>query len=223
MISHRGLKRLPQAFPQLDVRQLKREGHIVADTEGMHLTCDGQGAFVSIVRTPQRLGGERPWFVCPHCRKRAAILYGVPFVCRQCRRIGYASQKRTTERRMMDKCFRLRAKVGEPFKPGDSMFRPFPARPPGMHRKRYRRLRDQFNETEAAYEAAIEPETMRLLARLDPEFVRYITADNGPLIIQRGNSGTPAVAFCERLSGDEQVLITPSFSQQYARAREAVS
>lgn len=51
---------------------------------------------VWIERTPCRYGGSRPWFTCPRCHSRRAVLYGVAsdgrFGCRRCMRLGYTSE-----------------------------------------------------------------------------------------------------------------------------------
>ena len=62
-------------------------------------TCEGQP--VELVRqvvllesTPCTLGGSRPWFRCPTCSRRVAIIYGAGrlFGCRPCKSLAYASQ-----------------------------------------------------------------------------------------------------------------------------------
>ena len=46
---------------------------------------------------PAPFGGQRPWFLCPACTRRVALLYwfGQGFVCRHCTRRPYASQCET--------------------------------------------------------------------------------------------------------------------------------
>lgn len=48
---------------------------------------------VSITRTPCHYGGSRPWFQCPCCLQRVAILYlwNVP-ACRKCLKLVYSTQ-----------------------------------------------------------------------------------------------------------------------------------
>lgn len=48
---------------------------------------------IQIVWTKCNLGGRRPWFKCPGCSKRVAVLcdYGERFLCRRCYRLPYAS------------------------------------------------------------------------------------------------------------------------------------
>ncbi|CAN7464688.1 hypothetical protein LJR296_002956 [Cupriavidus necator] len=48
---------------------------------------------IGITTTPCTYGGGRPWFVCPHCHKRRALLYLARQVaCRTCFRMTYPSQ-----------------------------------------------------------------------------------------------------------------------------------
>lgn len=52
---------------------------------------------VGIQRTPCNYGGERPWFLCPRCWNRVAIIYlhGWP-MCRKCARLAYPWQSDAT-------------------------------------------------------------------------------------------------------------------------------
>ena len=49
---------------------------------------------VPLVTTACRYGGARPWFLCPRCGRRVAVLYlrNGGFRCRPCARVSYASQ-----------------------------------------------------------------------------------------------------------------------------------
>ncbi len=51
---------------------------------------------VPLTRTPCTFGGSRPWFRCPSCGRRCAVLYGLAgrFRCRGCHRLAYASTRR---------------------------------------------------------------------------------------------------------------------------------
>lgn len=64
-----------------------------------------------IDRTPCRYGGSRPWFRCPRCGRRRAVLYGVAsdgqFGCRGCLRLGYASEAEDA----LDRLYRRRRKL----------------------------------------------------------------------------------------------------------------
>jgi len=51
---------------------------------------------VFLDHTPCRLGGSRPWFLCParRCGRRVAILYGgTIFACRRCHHLAYDSSR----------------------------------------------------------------------------------------------------------------------------------
>jgi len=77
----------------------------------------GKQYVVYIERTSCHLGGARPWFICPDCRRRVAILYGAPILkCRQCHRLAYASTREGHVDRAIRRANRLRAKLG--WKPG---------------------------------------------------------------------------------------------------------
>lgn len=115
-------KRKTTECRQLDVRQLQRDGLLVPQlfrfywTEfdaAVNLTVgenaitlsyrDRQAAggvtsyAIPIERTPCHIDGDRPWFACPSCTRRVAILYsykGGRFACRACQDLAYLSQSR---------------------------------------------------------------------------------------------------------------------------------
>ncbi len=97
-----------------------------------------------IVFTSCTYGGQRPWFQCPWCDRRAAIVYLAAggFSCRRCAELPYRSQRQTEYDRALDRRDVWRAKFGAP--PG---FAPFvPVKPPRQHWRTFvadvRRLRD---------------------------------------------------------------------------------
>jgi len=80
-------------------------------------------------------GGSRQWFLCPHCGKRVAILYGLNsgFLCRHCYRLPYASQSETYLDRMFRKVRKIRKKLD-----GDiDLDIPLYRKPKGMHWKTF--------------------------------------------------------------------------------------
>jgi hypothetical protein len=104
---------------------------------------------VSMIWDPCRFGGERPWFVCPNCDRRAAVLYlgGVrplSFSCRKCAGLKYESECKGTRLRLMRKAQKIRLKLGG----SSSLEEPFPEKPPGMHAKRYLRIREEAMNAE---------------------------------------------------------------------------
>ncbi len=90
-------------------------------------------------QTPCNYGGYRKWFLCPRCMKRVAILYGSGkyFFCRHCHQLTYDSCNSPPLQRIFDRANKLKEKLG-----GHAGFdNPIPARPKGMHRRTYNRLR----------------------------------------------------------------------------------
>ena len=126
---------------------------------------------VRIVRVVCRLGGTRPYFICPGvvngitCGRCVAKLHGPGryFLCRHCYRLAHASQSEDGLDRMLRKANKIRQRLG-----GDpGMVMPFPQRPKGMWQKTYDRLREQVFEAEMIADEAIEFRTSQLLAQID--------------------------------------------------------
>lgn len=89
-------------------------------------------------------GGKRPWWVCPGCDRRVALLYSGDgwYSCRHCRQLAYRSQRETQEDLAARRANRVRDKLGWPRgilnMPG--------GKPKGMHWKTYIRLLGEHNE-----------------------------------------------------------------------------
>ena len=96
---------------------------------------------ISFDWTPCNYGGKRTWFLCPHCNRRVALLYGAGkyFLCRHCYNLTYASQQVQRYERLMEKSRSIRKRLGG----GDDLSEPFPDKPNGMHWKTYYRLRQE--------------------------------------------------------------------------------
>lgn len=92
---------------------------------------------VEIEQTRCRFGGWRPWFRCPRCQSRRAVLYGVAddgrFGCRGCMWLVYASQDERKMCRLWRKQRRLEAKLADL------------GRPKGMHWSTFRHVCGQLN------------------------------------------------------------------------------
>lgn len=86
---------------------------------------------VPILRTACNYGGSRPWFTCPHCAARVALIYlrRGGFYCRQCAQVAYYSQSEDELDRSWRRQRKAEAKLGE-----------YWARPKYMHRKTRERL-----------------------------------------------------------------------------------
>jgi len=84
---------------------------------------------VSVERTPCHYGGSRPWFRCPRCSARNAVLYGTAadgrFGCRRCMRLGYASESESLIDRINRKLHKLEAKLADGKKPKWMRWRTF--------------------------------------------------------------------------------------------------
>lgn len=92
-------------------------------------------------------GGKRPWFLCPHCHKRVAVLYGAGkyFLCRHCYDLAYASQHEGKADRLMRKARRIRRRLGA----SNNLLEPILFKPKYMHQKTFDRLRqeaDHYND-----------------------------------------------------------------------------
>ncbi len=107
---------------------------------------------VRIVRVSCRLGGARPYFICPGivhgipCERRVAKLYvlGRYFLCRHCHRLVHSSQSESAWDRALRRANKIRMRLGG--EPGIAA--PFPPRPKGMWRRTYERLRGEAFQAE---------------------------------------------------------------------------
>ncbi|MCC6200013.1 MAG: hypothetical protein IT466_04475 [Moraxellaceae bacterium] len=124
---------------------------IEAAFDSIRLTylADGQpkNYRIKIEHTICHYGGTRPWFSCPCCDRRAAVLYSRgAFVCRQCTTLNYASQNEAARWRTNSAAWKLRFALG--IKVGD-------IRPPhlipkakGRHWKTHWRMIDRLQRLE---------------------------------------------------------------------------
>lgn len=97
---------------------------------------------VMIEKTPCNYGGTRPWWLCPRCGKRVAVLWGDSFyACRHCQQINYESTRTTESSKSFERADKLRRRLGwcagVANDQGD--------RPQGMHLKTYLRLLNELN------------------------------------------------------------------------------
>ena len=104
---------------------------------------------VRVSWTPCHLGGKRPWFHCPGCRRRIGKLYWggerLRYRCRQC--LGnppYGSQTKSASGRRLYAAWKARMQLAS-----YSVNDPMPKRPRGMHRRTYNRLRARLEALEA--------------------------------------------------------------------------
>jgi hypothetical protein len=103
-----------------------------SDTQGEVIT-----ERIGIEWTPCNYGGARPWWSCPQCDRRCAIVYALgapPFMCRLCANLAYETPQSDAFMRAITKTNKRLARLG--WERG----KPFPAKPKGMHRRTWKRL-----------------------------------------------------------------------------------
>jgi hypothetical protein len=90
---------------------------------------------VAITRTTCHFGKDRPWFLCPNCHKRVAMLYieTVP-LCRKCAGLVYHSQSDDA----IGRSWRRTRKIERKLAAGAETWNYF--RPKGMRQATYERL-----------------------------------------------------------------------------------
>ena len=102
---------------------------------------------VGLVRTSCNYGGARPWFLCPCCGRRAAILFGgAMFACRHCRRLAYESQRETAGDRAIRRADAIRERLG--WQAG--ILNPDGWKPRGMHWRTFWRLKAEHDQLRSA-------------------------------------------------------------------------
>lgn len=110
------------------------------------LNGDSRAQWVPIRRTACNYGGTRPWFACPHCDRRVAVLCmrRGGFYCRQCAQVSYYSQSEDALDRTWRRQRKAEAKLGEHWQ-----------RPKGMHHATRKRLLATIFECEESRDAAL--------------------------------------------------------------------
>lgn len=91
---------------------------------------------VMVEWTACNFGGERPWWLCPCCGRRVAVLWGgTTYACRQCHKLAYQSTRNTSESQAFARADKVRKQLGWragiAYPPGD--------KPKGMHQQTYER------------------------------------------------------------------------------------
>lgn len=127
----------------IQIRAHTRQVHLLyryrADDQPVEEICQA----VVLERTPCTLGGSRPWFRCSACSRRVAVIYGGGrlFACRQCKGLGYASQRESSCDRATRRANRIRKQLGWPV----GIFNGAGSKPKGMHWATYLRLTAEHN------------------------------------------------------------------------------
>lgn len=94
---------------------------------------------IQLERTDCFFGGSRPWFLCPGCEHRAAILYlhRGKFRCRKCHDLRYVCQSEDA----IDRTWRAQAKV-------EARLGSRGRRPKGMHETTHERMAEKVTKTQ---------------------------------------------------------------------------
>ena len=117
--------------------------------------------FISLGSVPCHYGGERSFFLCPHCGSRRKYLYGAGklFLCRACHDLTYASQRE----RAPDRAGRQARKIRRRLNVDLGLEGWIGPKPKGMHQKTFDRLSNEIHEKEAVVVAHM----MRLIGRFE--------------------------------------------------------
>ena len=96
-----------------------------------------------ITHTTCFFGGTRPWWLCPSCERRVAVVYcrNMNYACRHCHQLSYTSQRESIDDRAARRANRIRKRLGWPV----GIFNPNGEKPKGMRWKTYWRLCDEHN------------------------------------------------------------------------------
>ena len=169
----RGGRDLTAHYRRLDVRELHRAGVLVPGWRGgwnwyrngqkrasveievgdasirLRYRATDRGEWkdydytVRLSRSSCHYGGERPWFLCPCCGRRVAILYGgAVFACRHCYRLAYESQRERDYDRLAGRADKIRRRLGWPV----GILNPTPwTKPKGMHWRTFWRLKAEHD------------------------------------------------------------------------------
>jgi hypothetical protein len=118
---------------------------------------------VALDQTPCRYGGFRPWFLCPKCQRRVAVLtlYRACFWCRHCHRLPYASQQEGIIDRLWSQIRKLGQSVGAKADESPWMWR----KPKGMHWRTFEQRVAKAQELEMVRDAVFSLRVEELLAQ----------------------------------------------------------
>ncbi|MDE2156893.1 MAG: hypothetical protein KGJ32_13535, partial [Xanthomonadaceae bacterium] len=180
-----------ESLHRLDVRELQRRGMLLAGQScewawsrngqrsgavGATVSADAvtldychgdKGEAKRVVlylqRTPCQYGGHRPWFTCPRCSRRVAVVCMAAAIwgCRYCLRVRYQSQSEDPIQRTWRRSRKIDARLAG----GED--RPH-GKPAGMRWATFDRLQDEL----AAIEEKRDLECCLFVARRFPDVLR---------------------------------------------------
>jgi hypothetical protein len=132
---------------------------VASDAVTLHFRCrignDGPKQIeqtIPLNRTPCNFGGNRSWFECPTCHRRAGKLYivGKPqFMCRLCNDLTHESQHEQVWNRHLRQARKIRHTLG-----GNVGWGSPPSRPQGMWERTYADLCLALHEAETQADLA---------------------------------------------------------------------
>lgn len=96
-------------------------------------------------RTSCHFGGERLWFLCPHCSKRVGVLYAVgkPFLCRHCHQLPYSSQNSSYLDNLIEQKHKLGERIFQHYEYGEGW-----GKKKGMHWSTFKSLHAKYQDYE---------------------------------------------------------------------------
>ncbi len=97
---------------------------------------------IRLAKTSCHFGGHRHWFICPHCGRKAAILYlaSGKWYCRKSLKLAYACQSEDQLDRLRRKSTKLEERLNDHRKTK------------GMHTATYEKLKDRWIKAEMAWD-----------------------------------------------------------------------
>lgn len=101
------------------------------------------GVRLRISTTKCTFGGERPWFHCPGCDRRCAVLYEPRFQCRLCEDGRYLTELGSPKMRASLRARKIMRKLQ--MGPKEGLRLPI-VRPKGMHLAVFQRLESEVRE-----------------------------------------------------------------------------
>lgn len=170
MVARSSHKRLTTQVVGVDLQAMKSHGWFLwlpggrAQRLDEHVEVDWRGRRfrVPLTDTTPQYGGQRFWFSCPRCGRRARIVYSPDFVCRHCSGLVHPSTRQTTAERAIRRAVQLRSDLGG----SGSLLEPFPPKPAGMRRAAWLKLYFRCEQLErkgmTGAAAAIEKLSARL-------------------------------------------------------------
>jgi hypothetical protein len=119
---------------------------VTASTVRLEYSINGADASQTIRRadTDCHYGGTRPWFCCPACQRRVALLYmrGGRFACRKCQRVSYTTQSQSSYDRICSLYHRLADQLED-------------GKPKWQRWATFNKLEDRFERVSRAVDASL--------------------------------------------------------------------